>query len=453
MFISAITFGWSGAKRVFRNPIALNTMPIAGASFIGAAIGMATNVVAARLLGPTDFGLVVIITTYPTLLGALFGVKSSSISTQYIAKFRATGKSAELLTICKFGYVLDLLVAIVTMSLVALTGSWVAEKFFDIAGTGWLMFAYSMSFLSWPLLGTSVAVLSSFERFGWLAGVHILGKMIECVVVIALLFAGFGVTGFVLGVAASNILVGLVALQLASLALKREAFDSWWRASLTEITQFRKELVGLFRWNYVELTFSGLLEHVPLMLLGILRGPADAGFYRVARSMVMACSYLEAAMSKVAYPLLASISATKGLEELNAQVKRWTLTVGLGVGAAVLLVIPLLPFIITTVFGHQYSPMVLGVQIMTIACAINAICFWLYGYFYASQNVAFWTKAGVIHTLVVIVLAGFVINHWGYLGMATLGTVGKVMFTLTLAMASARLPRSSPGASAGATVR
>ena len=440
MSVGALTTSvFSGEERIAEKPFAQSVAHIAGAQYVTAGIGFLTSVVVARLLGPTDFGLAVLITSYPALLSSLLAVKSGSITTRYISSFRATQKKSELLSTCKFGYAIDLLVALATLVLVALSGWWVAGHFYHIAGSSWLMLGYAVSFPFWSLVGTSVAIVTSFQRFGCVAGLQILSKAIECLVVISLLLMGFGVPGFVLGVAVSNILFGFIALTVATRTLRLENLGSCWGASLSVVTPLRKELTGFFSWNYFAVTCSGLLENLPLMLLGYVRGPADAGFYRLARSVVAPCSYLEVAMGKVAYPLLSSRSATTRLHGLSAYLKRWTLVGGLPAGALVLVGIPILPLLIPVVFGGHYSPMVTGVQIMMVASAVSAIFFWLSSFYYASGKIACWTMGCILQTVPVTGLAWFVIYQWGFVGMATLATIGKVVFTLSMAVASKRV--------------
>src|SRR3972149_5091746 len=258
----------SGAIRIARRPFPRSVAHIAGGQYLTAGIGFITSVVVARLLGPKDFGLAALIISYPALLGSLLAVKSGSITTRYISSFRTTRQASKLLGVCKFGYALDLSIAFVTLILVAASGWWVTGHFYNNAESSWLMLAYTAAFPFWSLVGTSVAILSSFGRFGFIAGLQILSKSIEFFLVVSFLSAGFGVPGFVLGVAASNALIGFIAITVAASALRKENFGPWWSASLRTVTPFRKELTGFFSWNYLAVTCSGILDYLPLMLLG-----------------------------------------------------------------------------------------------------------------------------------------------------------------------------------------
>ncbi len=150
-------------------PLAKYAGQLAGSQYIAAAIGLLTNVIAARMLGPSDYGVTALVMAYPTLLWSFVGIKSVSVTTRYIASFRAAEKNDELESICKIGFSLDFLVALVAFVLVGVTGWWVASSIYNMPQLSWLMVGYAASFPFYSLTGTSLAILSSWQRFRWLA--------------------------------------------------------------------------------------------------------------------------------------------------------------------------------------------------------------------------------------------------------------------------------------------
>ena len=117
----------------------------------------------------------------------------------------------------------------------------------------------------------------------------------------------------------------------------------------------------------------GLLEQAPMMLLGRFRGPQEAGFYRLAMSVVNAGSYPGSSLGRVAYPTLSAFWGKGEREGLTAMLRQWTWRQGVLAAACTLLVIPLLPVAIPWVFGVQFGQMVLGAQVMMGAAAIAAL--------------------------------------------------------------------------------
>jgi hypothetical protein len=117
---------------------------------------------------------------------------------------------------------------------------------------------------------------------------------------IILLLAGFGVLGVVLGTAAGHFRIALIATTAASRMFYSERVTCWWRSSFAPARVLPQEMRGVFGWNYLVVTWAGLIGQVPLMILAHLRGPEGAGFYRLATSIVTVASYVKTSMGKIA---------------------------------------------------------------------------------------------------------------------------------------------------------
>jgi O-antigen/teichoic acid export membrane protein len=372
------------------------------------------------------------ITAYPTFLWSFVGVKSESVTTRYLSSFRATGRNEDLKSVCKLGYSLDLLVSVVAFVLVSATSWWVAPRIFHMSEMTWLMLLYAASFLFFSLTATSRAILLSWQRFRWLGGLLILGEGITFIVVLGLLLAGFGVPGMVLGTAVAHVIIGLLMMGAATYVLHCDGVGLWWNAPLGNVAPLRKELTAFFGCNYLTVTLMGVIAQVPVMLLGHLRAPEEAGFYRLATSLTTVGSYLESSLGQVVYPALSARWGAGERESLRRSLKRWTLQAGFPIGVLVLLTIPFLPILVPIVFGPSYRRMILGAQILMVGTAVSAMFFWLNSFYYASGRISPWMKAYSFYTAFVISLGWISIEQWGYVGIASIVAVGKVLFTVSL---------------------
>jgi O-antigen/teichoic acid export membrane protein len=171
---------------------------------------------------------------------------------------------------------------------------------------------------------------------------------------------------------------------------------------------------------------------VPLLLLGRWRGPEEAGFYRLALSLMTIGTYLETSLGRVAYPMISARWALGDRESLIGALKRWTLLGGLPLGAMLVVTTVLIPTLVPIVFGSVYSAMVPGVQIMMMGAAVSAVFFLLTWFCYASGRIDLWTKAYGLYAALVIGLGWLCIQAWGFFGLASLVGLAKVVFTIVL---------------------
>jgi O-antigen/teichoic acid export membrane protein len=417
---------------IFRHRLVEGASLLAISQYVGAALNMVTNILIARLLGPTDYGLVALAVAYPTMLWSFVSVKSISVITRYVAIFRARREPEKLKGLVKLGYSLDFFVSLIGLTLVAISSWWVSERFYRQPYLAWLMVVYAGSFPLFSLAGNSWAVLSSWERFRLLAIFEVLHPFLKLCLTVGFIVAGLGVSGVVIGMGLAQASIGLIMMIATTDLLLCEGFGAWWKASLKPVISLKRELMGFLGWNYLLVTLSGLVVQLPVMLLGRLRGPEEAGFYRIALSIGTVGSYLETSLGRVIYPTLSAWWSSEGEERIVRTLKGWTLKVGLPISATIVLVTILFPWLLPLLFGHDYRPAVPGVQVIMLGIAISATFFWLNSFYYASKRINLWASGYALYTILVIGLGWFVIKQWGFFGLSCLMTVGKVLFTFSM---------------------
>jgi O-antigen/teichoic acid export membrane protein len=413
--------------------IASDTGLLALSNYLGAGIGLVTTVLAAKLLGPSEYGVSALVMAYPMLLWSFISVKSVSITTKYIVSFKNTTQNDKLKSICKLSYILDFSVSIIALILVVTTSWWVAGFMYKMPRLTWLMICYAASLPFLSLTGTSIAILSSWGRFQWLGMFQVIDQALKFILVIVFLFAGLGVLGLVFATALAHTFIGVGMMIIATRVLLSEGLGMWWRSSLREVAPLQKELTGFFGWNYLMVTLNGLLVQAPTMFFGKFRSPDEAGFYRLAASIVTAGSYLENSAGRVIYPVLSAGLAKGELESTKRLLRHWTLWGGVPLAIFVLLMILCIPLLVSTFFGPGYAGMVHGTQVMLGGAAISAVFFWLVHFYYASGRVALWSKMYGIYTLFVIGLGWFFIHSWGFTSFAWLISLAKATQTVFMA--------------------
>jgi len=430
--ISQVSKLLTNKQVIFRHRLAEWASLVAVSQYIAAALNMVTSVLMARLLGPTNYGLAALAVAYPALLWSFVSVKSMSVITRYVAIFRTKRDPEKLKGIIKLGYGLDFFVSLFALVLVAISSEWVSKNFYRQPQLAWLMVIYACSFPFFSLIGTSWAILSSWERFRLLAIFEVLHAFFKLTLSAGLIVAGLGMAGAVIGMGLAQAGAGLIMMAAATDLLIREDLRAWWKASLRSVVPLKRELMGFFGWNYLSVTLSGLLVEVPMMLLGHFRGPEEAGFYRIALSIGTVGSYLEASLGRVIYPTLSGRWSLESEEKLIRALKRWTLKIGLPISGILIFTTILFPYLLPLLYGYSYRSAVLGVQVIMLGVAISVAFFWLNSFYYASKRVHIWVVGYAIYTILVIGLGWLIVRPWGFLGLSGLMTASKVLFTLSM---------------------
>jgi len=418
--------------RIFRHRLIAGAGFLAAGQYIGATLNLGTNLLIARLLGPAGYGLVALTLAYPTLLWSFISVKSVSVITRYVAVYRAQKEHEKLKAVIGIGYAADFFLSLSVSLLVGATAWWVTGSLYGYPELTFPMIVYALTFPLTSLTGSSWSILLSWERFSLLSVFEVTHPLLKLILAGGLALIGFGVTGVVIGLGLAGAINGLLMVGAATGILVREGIGPWWKASLREAMPLRKELVSFFGWNYLSVTLSGILSQVPLMLLGRLRGPEEAGWFRLATNLVTISSYIRSSLGRVAYPVLASRWGAGGQDMMVTSVWHWTRKVGIPAGLLTFAAIPILPLLMPLLFGSAYDPAVPLAQIMFASAAVGLAFFWLNAFYYALGKIKVWTLSYGLYTFAVIGLSWVIIPMWGVMGLTGLMAASEALFTLTM---------------------
>jgi O-antigen/teichoic acid export membrane protein len=422
-----------------------DTGALAASKYAAAGLGLLTTLVAARWLGPSEYGVAVLAIAHCELLFALTSFKSVTVATHYISALRAEDKPGQAAAVVKLSLLLDVGMGILTALIAFGSVSRLVPWIYQSATIGPLIAAFALSLPFTGLVGTSTAALTAVGRFRWLAIVTVLDRFIMLALVVTALLLGGGVREYVVARMATQIIMGLVLLATASRALSQAGIGGWWRARLGRIGHLSGELRSFFGWSYLSGTCVGLMAQVPLLLLGRLAGSTSAGFFGVARNILNVTLYVETTLGQIVYPKL-SAASTGTIAEVLGRARRWTLWGGLPTGVAVAAATALLPLALPVVLGERYVPVVDGSRILMLGAIVSASVFWVQPLYYSRGRIGDWTKSLAVDVVLVIALAVFIVPSYGWLGLCWLLAVNRGVFRLLMAFRITRLGSRPPRA-------
>lgn len=412
--------------------VARGSARLAAGQYTAAALGLAATAAAARLLGPTDFGIVALAMAYPELITSALAVKSSSVTTRYLAVFHADRRFEDLGAICKVAIALDTAAYALAAGIVVLSSGMVARVFYGSSELAPLMVLYAL----WlPLLGgvpTALATLSVTGRFGSLAAIHVAESGLRLVLIVALVMGGFGAAGAVAAAAVAQGTGAIAKMMMASWALRQEGVEAWWRAPVSRITWLRKDLGAMVGWNYLMVTLSGVMGQLPLMWLGQIRGPEEAGFFKLATTIMTIVTHVEGALGRVVSPILATAVGGKTPAELSSLTRAWTLKLGLPLVGGIALSMTAFPFVVSIVFGNHFAGAVRTIQLVVAGTLVSGVLFWVPPYYFALGRVGSMTRIYAAGVVLALGAAWLAITHVGVMGLAAVVAAERAGFALAL---------------------
>lgn len=263
---------------------------------------------AAHALGPTDYGVLVLVHTYVLAVGGIIEFPGWHAVVRYGAQARLAGDEQRLARLLKFAALLELACGLVAVIVAALLAPWIGAKL------GWtpraiaLSLPYSLAVLA-TVRATAAGYLQVTGRFD-LLGAHslvpALARLIGAVVVWA---GGWGLVGFLWAWLAAAVLEWAVMWIMAFATMPRSLRALALRASPRGV---RAENPGLLRFMLganADVTFAELATRMTPLAIGWLAGPAAAGLFAIAQRATVVIAQPAQSLGQAAYAQLAQLAA------------------------------------------------------------------------------------------------------------------------------------------------
>lgn len=414
-------------EKVLPSRFLRNVSVMTVAKVVGTLLNLVQGVIVARLLGPSLYGVVGLVLSYPGMVYRFLDARSADASIKYLGEFSALGEKDRVLGVAKLGYVVDGAVAIFTFALVLGTAGWAAETIVKNAGTAPLIIVQAAALMPGSFSGTSRSILQTLERFPTLARLDILTAMIRVGLIVVLLTLGFGVPGVVwgnaLGMAIQGVLLGVIAYRW----FVRTWGEGWLSGSISKLRGRRREILSFLVYNDLNALLGMVVKQLDMPLLGYFRGPLEVGYYRLACSIASLVGNVVGPLQAVAYPRLSKLYGLGNDKDMYRVVRDYAFKVGAPLAGLVVIAIPLLPFAITLIYGEDYLPSSLSAQLLLLGGACWMAFFWLKPFFYSRGQIKYWMGISIITVIVSIIGFVILIPKWGFLGISALMMVTQLI--------------------------
>ena len=414
------------ADGVFRT-VVRNAGYLGSAKLVGTGLGLISLACAGRALTPAVFGILMIVHTYATGAGAIAKFQTWQFIIRYGGPALHRGDVPFARDVIRFAFGLDLASGILGMIAAVAVLPLLAGRFGMHGSTLALAMAYC-TLVPTMSAATATGVLRLLDRFDLIGAQQIVTPALRAIGGVTsylggLGFVGFVITWYVADLAGDLILWGMAARELR----RRDMLDA-----------FRPGLFGTARrlpraWGFVWTTNAahslyaawGPLSN--LVVAGML-GPAAAGLYKIASTLVDSTSKPAELLSRGFYPEIMRLDpALKAPWRLGLRVG--VLAGGIGVLALALVMLGGKP-LIALAFGRKYLPAFDLLRLMTYSLIISMASFPLESLLYMVGR----QKAALVAQLAAAVayltlLAGMTRYH-GLAGAGMAYVIGTLMITV-----------------------
>ncbi len=337
----------------------LKSQAVSGVKWSGVSMGVITTLqlitlaVLARLLSPSDFGLmgmVMVVIGFARLFADM-GISNAII-------YRQDTTKAELSSL----YWLNILSGVVIFFIVC-GASPLVTAFYNEQRLSNLIYLSSFIFLITPFGQQFQILLQKELKFNQLAKIEIISSFTNSAAAITLAILGMGVFSLIWG-------------QLTGTSFRVLLLSCWgwknWRPCLHFSMQDLKGYISFGLYQMGEKTANYFISNIDYLLIGLMLGAKALGYYTLAYNLILRPStMINPIITRVAFPVFSKVQndAIK-LKKGYIKVLQLLSSVNFPMMAGLAVVAPVA---VPIIFGEQWLPSVILIQILTIVGLLRSI--------------------------------------------------------------------------------
>lgn len=394
--------------------------------------------IAARALGPVQFGIFMVVLTYAQLFANLIQFQSWKGVIRFGAVHVTANDRARLSRLLGFTAVLDWSGA-VGGAVLAAAGAFVLAPLFGWSPDVQVKAAVFAAALLLTTGATATGMLRLFDRFDLLIYCEASSPTVRLIGAILVWLLGRGVSGFLL-VWALAALAQSASTWIAALLVHRRRLSirhGALRRSLAENPglwrfMWQTSLAGSFDFFWVQ---AGTLA------VGAYAGPALAGGYRLADRIATSIAKPTQTITRALYPELARLVASDDRETLRKLFRR-TAAVSVGLAIAVALIAATAGrLILRLIAGKHFEFAQPFLLVLAVSAAVNIAGFSLEPFHNAHGRSGRVLRARVVGTIVYLMLLAVLLPRFGAIGAAVAAAATSIVIVGQLALSARQILR------------
>lgn len=377
------------------------------------------TIVVARMLGVSDYGLLALVIAYISVLNMFFDLKVWETATKYIGTYLEKGESDKTRSMIKLSYILDIGSGVVAFIIAILSAKLISAYIIHSPDAYILIWIFSISLFIDTANSTSDAILRVFDRFKSIAFINSFQKLFRLIVVVALLFGGFGIKGVLYGFILASFIGFSIRMWIVIKTLNENGLEGWFSADVGLIKDEWKGILWfLGNTSFIATLKTGNERYMGIMILGYFAGKDAVAYYKIASTVASLANKVVDPLYEAIYPELVKFASSNAIKDFKRMIKSTTKSLVLIIIPLTVIIIIFAEPIISIVFGKDYVPATNALRILAAAVLIVRFTFWINPALLSMGRPGLRTILGVISTSIYLALMFLLVPEYSYIGAA-----------------------------------
>lgn len=370
---SRITSIWHNDHTLRR--IITNSGHLLSGNVVSAGLGFVQGVLAARLVGPIEWGLVGTVMLFATNINRLLSFRMNEVVMQRLGTAIANGKNVQGVAAVKAAMLTEAVTSLLAFLVLTLLAPWAAVTFGKDPHSIPLFLLYGLIILSNITTESSTGVLQSLRRFDVITRINITQSLFTASIIFYAFFTQRGIFEIMVAFTVGKTINGLGLMLFALRQMHHTFGGDWWKTPLRNLPELRG-MIGFMLNTNLNGTVYLFTRDTVLLILAALLNTAEVGYFRVAQSLI---NLIMLPLDPLIGPTYAEISRTVALKDWAAtrrvlrriSLMTASLVFAVGIGLA-LTGWFLIPFI----YGPDFAPVYPVLMILLVGYGFASIFQW-----------------------------------------------------------------------------
>lgn len=421
--------------RLFENELIRRVVKNSGYLFSAtggaAAISMLQSILAARLLGVTDFGILGTITLFTSVVNKFASFRMSELVVKYVGQYTVDGDEVRAAAVFKTAGILETFTSIFAFGLIWLLAPLGAQYFAkDVSMTYWFVL-YGLIVLANFMAESSTGLLQIFDRYRIIAGITF-GQSLVTLSLIGLAYINQGGIFEVVLAYMGGKIAGAVALAVAAVVLATRRWGpGWWRAPIGQLRDQANELVRFAFSTNISATINLVNKDGEILWVSALTGPTQAGYYKLALSLANLIQLPVSPLPQATYPELSREVAGRNWGNIRYILRQGSLLAFAYSAAAGLFLLIFGKQLIAWLYTPEFLPAYPALLILMVGLLVANTFYWNRISLLSLGLADYPAKINSIAAVLKVIGILTIVPIYGYLGSAALLS-GFYLFSVSL---------------------
>jgi O-antigen/teichoic acid export membrane protein len=379
---------------------------------ISLVLSVVQGILAARLLGPANYGLIAIVMSYASTVNGLFSFRMSETVVRYGGEYLEKNEKQKASALIKAASLGETTVSVLAFIVVVLSAGIAARSIAKTPGTEWMFIVYSLGLLANFNTETSTGILQITDHVKLRGTINLIQTIVSALVIGAAFLLKGSLTIVLMAYLLGKAILGLGLFLAAQIQLHRVLGQGWFRAPFSVLPSFGE----LFRFAFTSnLSATAILifRESEILWVGYFLTSEAAGYYKVAYTIISLLSVPADPLILTVYPELNRLIVQKAWPRLRDFLRKVT-TLSFAYNMALAVGFIVLGRWVLWVYGPKYVVAYPALMALLIGMVFNYTLFWNRPLLLSFNLPAFPLWATLIAGLLKVGLAFPLVPRYGY---------------------------------------